>query len=406
MTSGSVAGAPAVGRLHLLAALGALSAFGPLALDMYLPALPDLARSLDASDALGQLTMSACMVGLAAGQVVAGPLSDRLGRRRPLLVGVALFAASAAGCAVAPDIAVLLVLRLLTGLGGAAGLVIARAMVRDLHHGREAARIFSLIIAIAGVAPIAAPVLGSQLLRVTDWRGVFLVLGAVGAALLLTAATLPETLPPARRRVGAGEGLGAGLARVGRDPAFRAHAAVLALGLCGMFAYISLGSFVLERGFGLSAQAYGLVFAVNAAGIVAAGNIGARAIGRIGPAGALAAGVGTGAAGAALLLAATLLGAGLAVILPALFLVVASVGLIAPNATALGLERHGADAGAASALLGLAQFLVGAVVPPVASAGGATRGALAWTVAGCSAGAVAAAAVAARRRRAQDVGAG
>ena len=389
---------PAIGHLHLLLALGALSTFGPLSLDLYLPALPQLASSLGTSDALAQLTMSACMVGLAVGQLLAGPLSDRVGRRRPLLIGVGIFAASSAGCAFAPSIGVLLVLRLVNGLAGAAGLVIARAMVRDLYSGARAAKVFSMIIVVSSAAPVVAPLLGSQLLRVTDWRGVFVALAVLGVALLATAVTLPETLPAGRRRLAADHSLSSGVVRVAHDPVFRAYAAVLALGLCGLFAYLSLGSFVLQREFGLSAQAYGAVFAVNALGIVVAGQLGSALIGRMRPEGVLTLGVATCLAGGAGVLAAVLADAGTMFLLVPLFLVVASVGLIQPNATALGLERHGDDAGAASALLGLSMFLVGAVIPPLASLGGASAPAMAWTIAGCAVAAAGAAVVAARRR--------
>src|SRR5947209_4111624 len=190
-------------RLRLVLIIGALSAFGPLSLDMYLPALPSLSRDLGSGASQAQLTLTACLLGLASGQVIAGPQSDALGRRRPLLVGLLGYAVSSALCAVAPSVPVLIVLRLVQGLTGAAGIVIARAVVRDLYVGTEAARFYALTMLVNGLAPILAPIIGAQLLRVTSWRGVFLVLGAIGVVLFLAGALgLPETLPPERRRTG------------------------------------------------------------------------------------------------------------------------------------------------------------------------------------------------------------
>src|SRR3954452_15644812 len=198
----------ALGWLALL--LGGLSAFGPLSLDMYLPGLAQLGRELDASASATQLTLTACLAGLALGQLVAGPLSDRLGRRRPLLAGVALYAGASLLCALSPSIAMLILLRFVQGAAGAAGIVIGRAVVRDLYEGDAAARLFSSLMLVGGVAPILAPVIGGQLLHVTDWRGIFVVLAALGTALFAAAfLALPESLPPERRS-------GDGLAGTGR----------------------------------------------------------------------------------------------------------------------------------------------------------------------------------------------
>jgi MFS transporter, DHA1 family, multidrug resistance protein len=183
-------------------ALGGLSALGPLSLDLYLPALPTLTTELGAEEAAGQLSLSLCMIGLALGQLFVGPLTDRVGRRTPLLVGNAVFAVSAGLCALAPSIGVLLALRLVGGLAGGAGIVIARAMVRDLYAGAQMARVFALITLVLGVAPVVAPLLGGLLLTVTSWRGVFVALAVLGILLLAAAATLGETLPAHRRHGG------------------------------------------------------------------------------------------------------------------------------------------------------------------------------------------------------------
>jgi MFS transporter, DHA1 family, multidrug resistance protein len=360
-------------RWRLLLVLAPLSAFGPLSMDLYLPALPSMARDLHAGDAAAQLTMSACMVGLATGQLLAGSLSDRFGRRRPVLVGVGLFALLSVGCALAPTMPMLIVLRLLQGLAGAAGIVVARAVVRDLYEGVAAARMFSLLMVVVGAAPVLAPVFGGQLARVASWRGQFLALAVIGTLILVTAfAGLPETLPHQRRRSG---GLAATVRAFGpvlADRRFTGFAAVLALAFAAMFTYIGQGSFVLQDGFGISAQQYSLVFAVNAAGIVVAGRTGAALVGRVPAVRLVGAGVLASCLAAVVMLVAALAGWGLPVILTCLFVVVASTGLVGPNATALALGRHGSRAGTASALLGLGQFLTGAVVAPLTSLGGAT----------------------------------
>src|SRR5205085_407407 len=190
-------------RAWLVFILGALSAFGPLSIDMYLPALPSLSRDFGTGASQVQLTLSACLLGLALGQAIAGPISDALGRRRPLLIGLAAYALASLLCAISPSVLVLTVLRFVQGFAGAPGIVIPRAVVRDLHSGVAAARFFSLLMLVNGLAPILAPLFGGLLLRFTSWRGVFFVLTVVGTLLLLAAATgLRETLPPDRRQSG------------------------------------------------------------------------------------------------------------------------------------------------------------------------------------------------------------
>lgn len=354
----------------VLIALGALTTLGPISTDLYLPTLPGLGRDLGASDSLAQLTMSACMVGLALGQLVAGPLSDRSGRRRPLLAGLALFAVSSLLCALAPNLWLLVALRLIQGLAGAAGLVISRAMVRDLYSGDRAVRVFSSLMAVTGLAPVVAPLAGGQLARVTDWRGTFWVLTGIAVVLLLVAAFLPETLAPEARH--GGTGVVASFAALGRDRVFVGYVLVLALGGSALFTYIGLSSFVLQDQYGIGATTYSLIFAANSVGIVIASNINRVVVRRYGPRRMLATGLTCGLTGGAIALTAALTGAGLPMLLPGLFLVVSGVGFSMPNSTALGMERHGERAGAASALLGTLQFLAGALVPPLLSSGGAT----------------------------------
>lgn len=365
-------------------ALGGLSSFGPLALDLYLPALPQLADDLRVPDAWAQLSLSVCMIGLALGQLVVGPLTDRVGRRRPLLVGVALFALTTALCAFAPSIEVLLALRLLGGLAGGAGLVVARAMVRDIYGGRAAARVFALLMLVSGTAPIVGPVLGGQLLRVTDWRGVFVALALIGAVLFAAALTQRETLPQADRHAGGLRTTVVALGDVVRDRTFLLPALVQGLGMCAMFTYIAMGSFVLQDGGAvqgaLSPQAYAVVFAVNGIGIVVAGRVSAALVGRAGPRRLLAVAVVLALAAALALLVGALASRSVWALLVPLLVLVSCTGLFMPNATALALAGQGGRAGTASALLGLLQFTFAAAVPPLASLSGVTAVVMAVTI--------------------------
>ena len=351
--------------------LGGLSAFGPLSMDMYLPGLPKLTRDLGASASTGQLTLTGCMLGIAAGQMFTGPLSDTLGRRRPLLAGLAGYIAASLACAAAPSILTLIVLRFIQGTLGGAGVVIARAVVRDLFAGRAAARMFAMLMAVMGVAPVFAPLVGGQVLAITSWRGIFVVLAGIGVPLLLaTLLWLPETLPPSRRHSG---GLNATLRtfrRLLRDRGFIVPAASFSLACAVLFAYIAGSSFVVEDVYGVSPQAFSLVFAVNSAGLVAMSQVGARLVSRVGPDVLLRYGLFGVAAGSLGALVVTILDAGLAPLLFALFLTVSFDGLVFPNATAVSLESQEGALGSASALLGVGQFGVGAVIAPLVGVAG------------------------------------
>ncbi len=363
-------------RLRLIFIIGSLSAFGPLSLDMYLPGLPSLTTDLGAATWQAQLTLTACLLGLAGGQIIAGPLSDALGRRRPLLVGLLLYALASFFCALAPSVPVLIALRLIQGLAGAAGIVIARATVRDIYSGHEAARFFALTMAISGLAPILAPVIGGQLLNFTSWRGVFLLLAAIGAVLFaVTLLGLAESLPPQSRHTG---GIGATLGTFRlllADRYFVGYALSSGLALAAMFAYISGSPFVLEGIYGVSPQTFSLIFAANALGIILTSQLSGRFVRRFGPRKLFISGLAVSLAGGWLLLAMVYFEVGLPGVLPAFFLVVASIGFISPNATALALAAHPRVAGSASGLIGLLQYVIGAAVTPLVSigAGGTAR---------------------------------
>ena len=356
---------PAMARLALT--LGAFVALGPLTIDMYLPALPTIRAELGTSSATVQLTLTGTLIGMALGQLVLGPLSDALGRRRPLLAGTALHIVASLLVLVAPNIAVLGGLRVLQGIGTAAASVIALAIVRDLFEGRAAATMLSRLLLVMGAAPVLAPTIGGELLRFTSWRGVFAVLAAYGVVVLaLGAFGLRETLPPARRRHG---GIGGTLRTYGglfRDRTFVGLILVAGLTMAALFTYISGSSFVFQREFGLDEQQFGMLFGAGALFLIAATQLNPLLLRRWSPAQILVAGTVAGAAagGVLLLLAATGTGGLLGVATP-LWGVLFAAGLALPNAPALALADYGHSAGAAAAMLGAVQFGVGAAVSPV-----------------------------------------
>lgn len=350
-------------RLAVLVVLGGLSAFGPLSIDLYLPALPQLTRDLDSTAGQVQLTLTGCLVGLALGQAFAGPLSDTLGRRRPLLVSLVVYAAASLLCALAPSVQVLTGLRVLQGFAGAAGIVIARAVVRDLRSGRDLARMFALVMMVNGLAPILAPVIGAQVLQFASWRVLFVVLAVLGAVLLAgVVAWLPESLPEERRRPGSIPATLRAFVSLARDRRFAGYMLTFGFGFGAMFAYISASPFVLEEVHHLSPQQFSLVFGGNALGLVVFSQLSGVLVERIGPARLLEAGVVLQSVAAIAVLALVRHGP-LWAILAALFVAVAAMGLILPNASALALADHGAQAGTASALMGTFQFLVGGSTP-------------------------------------------
>ncbi len=382
-----------VASLRLMVVLGALGAFAPLAVDMYLPGWPDIQRTLDTSASAVQLTLTAFLLGIAAGQLVAGPLSDRFGRRLPLLTGVAGFVVASVLCALSPSIAVLIVFRFVQGFAGGAGISVGRAIVRDLGSGEEAARNFSMLILINNIGPIIAPVAGGQLLRVTDWRGIFLVLAGSALVLFVVAfRVVPESLAVGSRTVGGLGAMSAALHEVGRDRVFLGYAVSSGLIFSALLAYIAGSSFVLQDIYGLSPQAYSLFFAANGLGLVLATHVNRRLIGRVSPRTLMVAGMLMTTAGAVILgVVVAVPDAPVGAILPAFLLIVTSIGLVQPNATTLAMEPHPEVAGSASALLGLLQSVGGAICAPlVGIAGTGTAVPLAIVVAALVAGAWAA----------------
>ncbi|RPF33041.1 multidrug effflux MFS transporter [Streptomyces sp. TLI_185] len=355
--------------------LGGLTATPPLAMDMYLPSLPEVTNSLHAPAATVQLTLTACLLGMALGQLVAGPMSDRWGRRRPLLIGLVAYVVSTVLCAFAPTVELLVTFRLAQGLAGAAGIVIARAVVRDLYDGVAMARFFSTLMLIGGVAPIVAPLIGGQILRVTDWRGVFVVLTVVGTVLTAAVwAKLPETLPAGERHGGGvGEALHS-MRRLLADLPFTGFMLAGGFAFAALFAYISASPYVIQEIYGASPQTFSLLFGLNSVGLVAVGQInGKLLVGRVRLDRALGAGllVVIAAATALLLMSTGAFGkVGLAPVAAALFVLMSAMGVTLPNAQALALMRTKHSAGSASALLGTSSFLIGAVASPLVGIAG------------------------------------
>jgi DHA1 family bicyclomycin/chloramphenicol resistance-like MFS transporter len=301
-----------------------------------------------------------------------GPLSDRLGRRPPLFAGLALFVVASFVCAAAPTTTVLILLRFGQGFGGAAGIVIARAIVRDLHSGVAAARFFSMLMLVTGAGPVLAPQIGAELLRLTSWRGVFVVLGVSGSLLLVMAVVrLPETLPVELRDGGGLRTTLRSMHTVATSRIFVANTLACGLGFGAIFAYVSGSSFVMEDVYHLSPQVFGLLFALNACGLVAAGQVNARIVGRFGSPRLLTVGLcALAAGGVAALLVVSIGGLGLAGLVPCLFVTVTCNGLVGPNAMALALNDFPDAAGSASALLGVLQFGIGAAVAPLVGIAG------------------------------------
>jgi MFS transporter, DHA1 family, multidrug resistance protein len=364
--------------------LGALIALGPFTIDMYLPALPTISTDLLTSSATVQLTLTGTLLGLGLGQLVIGPLSDRFGRRLPLLAGTAVHVLASALCLIAPSIEVLGGLRVLQGLGAAAGSVIALAIVRDLYTGRAAATLLSRLILVMGVSPVIAPTVGGYILAFTSWRGVFAVLAVIGLVLIPVAArALPETLPPERRQTTGVLGTLRTYGGLLRDRTFLGLVLVAGLAMSAVMAYVSGASFVFQEEYGLSEQVFGLVFGTAAIWLIAATQLNPVLLRRFEPRQLLLAAVVAGSAAGLVLLTVALLGLGGVIgFLVGLWLVLFAVGLALPNAPAVALSRHGEAAGTAAALLGAVQFGVGAIVSPLVGVLGNNAVAMATIVAG------------------------
>ena len=380
-----MAATPHSTRLTLI--LGALTAFPPLSIDIYLPSLPTLVRTFGTTDGAVQLTLPAFFLGLALGQLFYGPLSDRYGRRPALLIGIALYTLASAACAAAPSIEALLAGRFVQALGGSAGMTIAMAVVRDRFDPREGARTLSLLMLVMGVAPILAPLVGGWILVLLGWQAIFWVLALFGLICFLAVLlALPESRPANAVRPGS---VGAALATYAGligDRRFLGFALAGGFTISGMFAYITGSPTLFIDGFGVPAEDYGWIFGANAAGIIGVSQLNRRLLLSHPGAHLLRAAVAVNAAAGIVLLATGLAGAGLAVLLVPLFVAVATVGAVLPNSTSGALAAYPEKAGAASALIGSCQLVLGALASSLVGAfGTGTAVPMAAVIAGCGA---------------------
>ena len=368
------------GTFALTAMLAALSAIGPLTTDMYLPSLPDIARQLDASTAQVQLTISAYLIGFAVGQVFYGPMSDRHGRKPVLFGAVALYCAASLACALSTSIEMLIIARAAQALGGSGGIVLARAIVRDLYSGARAGRELSLIGAVMALAPVLAPLIGGVLQTGFGWRSVFFVLvatGFFGTAIVLP--LLPETLSARAAEPVSPSSMLKSYRVVARNPAYLAYLALASTSFAGLFAWISGSSFVLQYLFGLSPFQFGVAFAVGSIGYMAGTTLAARLVMRHGIDRTLGVGAGAMAAGGLGMVAAVAFGltSAASLVLP-MALYLAGLGMLLPQSIAGAMTPFPERAGAASALLGLVQQSVAALC---GAAVGALLGSSAWPLA-------------------------
>jgi MFS transporter, DHA1 family, multidrug resistance protein len=349
--------------------LGLISAIGPFAIDMYLPALPSIGQSLGAPMGAVQASLMAFFIALGLGQIVNGPASDMLGRKLPLYFNLTLFAVGSIGCALAPDIQTLIALRFVQGLGASAGMVIPRAIVRDLHTGVDAARLMSLLMLVFSVSPLLAPLAGSLLIEWSGWRSVFWavsVIAVLGLAVLAT--SLGETRPAVQRKSSTVRSTLSAYAELLRDRHFLGLVFIGAFGTASFFSFLANSPFVMIDHYGLTPRQYSLAFAVNAASFIGVSQLTGKIAKRFGLVRMVKFSVSAYAVVMGLLLAQNLMGVDRLDVLIALMMIgFGFLGLVVPAASVLALEAHGAIAGTASALMGTVQFAIGALVMAVLS---------------------------------------
>lgn len=359
-----------VGVLTILA-LGLMMAFGPLSMDMYLPAFPAIEQEFKATASVVQLSLTACMVGLALGQLIAGPVSDQLGRRGPLIVGLSAYVVSSLLCVWIPSIEAFIVLRFIQGLSGAAGIVIARAITRDMFSGHELTRFTATLTIVFGAAPILGPVIGGQLLRFMSWHGLFYILAGIGAFLILYVLFgMEETLPKEKRIKGGFRQTFKNFATLLGDRFFLGLALTQGFAAACMFIYIASSSFVLQNNYGISPFLYGFIFGTNALGNIILAQITGRLAGRVSERRMYTTGVLISATGGSLVLLAAITHAGLWLLLIGFFMCVSSLGIIHTVNFSLALTKYGHAAGTASGIIGVLSFFIGGLLAPISGLGG------------------------------------
>ncbi|WP_374113665.1 MULTISPECIES: multidrug effflux MFS transporter [unclassified Microbacterium] len=375
-------------RVLYVILLGALTALGPFTVDLYLPAFPALEEDFRTSAASIQLTLTGTMIGFALGQLVVGPLSDKVGRRVPLIVVTALHVVASAAAAIAPNLELLMLARVLMGAGAAAGGVVAAAIVRDLFGGRRLVVMLSRLALVSGVAPVVAPLIGSALLTVVPWRGIFVALAIYGVVMLTCAvAFLPETLPAARR---AERGSTTVLQRYRSVLSDRVFIGVLIIGgmtFSGLFSYLSASSFLFQQTYGFDPQQYGLLFAINSVGVVIGVQTASRLAARFGPQWVMAFSTAVLVVAGSAILVCDALDVGIWGVMVPLFIFMTGCGFTFPCVQVLALDRHGKAAGTAQSLVGAVNFGVAGLVSPlvglIAGDGGITPTTMASVMVGC-----------------------
>ncbi|WP_194384746.1 multidrug effflux MFS transporter [Microbacterium luteum] len=361
-------------RVLYVILLGALTALGPFTIDLYLPAFPVLEADFQTTAAAIQLTLTGTMVGFALGQLIVGPLSDKVGRRIPLLAVTALHVVASVAAAMAPTLGTLGIARVFMGIGAAAGGVVAMAMVRDLFGGRRLVVMLSRLALVTGVAPVVAPLIGSALMEVMPWRGLFVVLACYGALMFLCAILLlPETLPPARRLDRGNTTMVQRYKSVFSDRVFLGVLVIGGMAFSGLFSYLSASPFLFQEAYGLTAQEYGLLFAVNSLGVVVGVQVASRLAARFGPQWVLAFSTATLVIAGTTIIATDRLGLGLWGTVVPLLVFMTGVGFTMPCVQVLALDRHGKAAGTAASILGAVNFGVAGLVSPIV--GGVSHGA-------------------------------
>ncbi|AEB22705.1 MULTISPECIES: Bcr/CflA family efflux MFS transporter [Bacillus] len=362
-------------RLALAFLLGMLAILGPLNIDMYLPSFPEIAEDLSARASLVQLSLTACLIGLTIGQVVVGPLSDAQGRRKPLLLCIFLFALFSLFCALAPNITTLVIARFLQGFTASAGLVLSRAIVRDVFTGRELSKFFSLLMVITAVAPMVAPMTGGAILLLpfASWHTIFLFLTVIGFLLvLIIALKLKETLPPEKRIPSS---IGNSVRTMGsllKDRSFIGYALTVGFIHGGSFAYVSGTPFVYQDIYGVSPQVFSVLFGINGLAIITGSFIIGRFGGIIHEKSLLRIGVITAMTATAVLLVMTIIHGPLAALVISIFIYMITIGMTLTSTFTLAMEKQGHRAGSASALLGMLPLLLGSIVSPLVGMNEAT----------------------------------
>ena len=356
-------------QLWLTVFLGLMTAMAPLATDMYLPALPTVQVDFCITASLAQMTLTMTMIGMALGQIFAGPISDRYGRKWPLTAGMVVFTLSTVGCVWAQDIMVFLFFRFISGFAGASGIVIAKAIARDVCQGPELTKFFAMLMMVNGLAPIIAPVIGGQILLYTSWRGVFVVLVAIGLFQLIATLIYKETLPKDQRLAGLRESF-AKFPMLLKNRYFLGHCLVQCFVFGAFFSYLAGSSFVFQNIFQVSPQMFSLIFGGIGAGLLLSGALPARLAGRVADVKMLHISLLVPLIGSVLLLLAFSAGMGMAVILPVLFLTIVPLSVMGAASFSLALSRQGKNAGSASALIGFFSMILGGCMMPLVGIAG------------------------------------